>query len=97
YGGDEFAIIAPETGIDELEMLAGRLVDGVRETPLVDWDGSTIPLSISVGGAVMLSADSVKVDGLLAAADASLYQAKQSGKGRCGVIAGFGTAVPATS
>lgn len=96
YGGDEFAIIAPETGIEELEMLAGRLIDGVRETPLVDWDGSKIPLSISVGGAVMLSADGVKVDGLLAAADASLYEAKQSGKGRSGAIAGFGIAVPAT-
>jgi len=95
YGGDEFAIIAPETGAEELDMLAKRLVDGVRETPLEDWDGSKIPLSISVGAAVLLSADGAKIDGLLAAADASLYEAKQAGKGRTGDVVSFGTA-PAT-
>ncbi len=90
YGGDEFAIIAPETGLEELELLAQRLVAGVAETPLEDWDGSKIPLSISVGGAVLLTADGTKLDGLLAAADASLYEAKQTGKGCTGAIASFG-------
>ncbi len=92
YGGDEFAVVAPETGVEDLEMLAQRLVDGVRATPLEDWDGSKIPLSISVGGAVMLSSDGAGVDGLLAAADASLYEAKQHGKGRTGPITSFGVA-----
>lgn len=92
YGGDEFAIIAPETGIADLEMLAHRLIDGVRQTPLVDWDGSKIPLSISVGGSVLLGGDGVKADKLLAAADSGLYEAKQAGKGTSGSITSFGQA-----
>lgn len=91
YGGDEFAVIAPETAAAELELLAHRLIAGVHDTPLVDWDGSKIPLTISVGGAVLLSTDGTRIDGMLAAADESLYEAKRAGKGRMGPIQSFGT------
>lgn len=87
YGGDEFAIVAPETPAEELTMLAQRLVDGVAATPLSDWDGSKIPLSISVGGAVYDGRNGSQLDALLAAADASLYEAKRAGKGQAGTIA----------
>lgn len=86
YGGDEFAVVAPETAAEELALLAQRLVDGVRATPLSDWDGSKIPLSISVGGAVFGGTDGSRIDALLAAADTSLYAAKRAGKGQAGQI-----------
>lgn len=86
YGGDEFAIIAPETDTEELTILAQRLATGVAQKRLTDWDGIRIPLSVSVGGAVATRAgrDDSSIDGLLAAADRSLYSAKRSGKGRAG-------------
>lgn len=96
YGGDEFAVVAPETAAEELAALAQRLVDGVRATPLTDWDGSRIPLSISVGGSILAGpCANGGQDALLAAADASLYEAKNAGKGRTGVIATVSAPAPA--
>jgi len=88
YGGDEFAVIAPETDAEELTMLANRLLQAVRDTSISDWEDVPVPLSISIGGAVMTgggSADS-DLDALLAAADRGLYAAKQAGKNRVGPV-----------
>ncbi len=86
YGGDEFAVVAPETDATELTMLANRLLQAVRDTALSDWDGGPIPLSISAGGAVMLQGSGVDIDSLLADADRGLYAAKLAGKNRIGAI-----------
>lgn len=86
YGGDEFAVVAPETDAAELSMLANRLLQAVRDTSLADWEGSPIELSISLGGAVMPRGAAVDLDTLLAAADRALYGAKQTGKNRVGEI-----------
>jgi len=84
YGGDEFAIVAPETDLDELAALASRVIEGVRSLLIPDWDSGHVPVSISVGGAVATEpgARGTSVSGLLATADRSLYAAKRSGKGR---------------
>ena len=96
YGGDEFAIVAPEADAEELAILAGRLVEAVSGTSLSDWDGSEIPLGISVGGSVATNpgAASTRTDGLLATADRSLYMAKHAGKGRAGEILAYHTEEP---
>lgn len=99
YGGDEFSVLAPETSAEELAALGSRLVAAVGEPTLTDWDGAPIPLSISVGGAVATNAGSpdCKVDGLLAASDRSLYEAKQAGKSRVGSIIAYQAEEPITS
>ncbi len=86
YGGDEFAIVAPETDAEELEKLLERIVNTVHDTDLKDWDSSRIKLSVSVGGAVASGHLIVEPDAdrLLAAADMSLYGAKSAGKDRHG-------------
>ena len=86
YGGDEFAIVAPETDAVELEKLLERIVNTVHDTDLKDWDSSRIRLSVSVGGAVASGHLIVEPDAdrLLAAADMSLYGAKNAGKDRHG-------------
>lgn len=96
YGGDEFAIVAPEADAEELATLAARLVKAVSEISLSDWEGSEIPLGISVGGTVATNpgAASTRTDGLLATADRSLYQAKHAGKGRAGEILTYHTEEP---
>ncbi|MHB1342190.1 MAG: diguanylate cyclase [Coriobacteriia bacterium] len=85
YGGDEFAVIAPETGPAEYPLLVERIVKAVRDIDLVHLTGAHVPLSVSAGGVV--ACDPVgsvprSSDRLLASADQSLYAAKQSGRNR---------------
>lgn len=91
YGGDEFAIVAPEAESEELIHLAVRLIDAVSTLDLKDLGKGAIPLSISVGGAVLKSTDGIDSDfeHFLAAADNSLYEAKRAGKARTGQIVVF--------
>lgn len=85
YGGDEFAILAPETDADELELLMNRIVDVVRDTAFVAGpDG--VRLSVSVGGALAQGALPITPEQLLAAADHSLYEAKAAGRDRAGSV-----------
>ncbi len=88
YGGDEFAIIAPETDPDEFTSLLERMVVTVREIDLRDAEGRRVPLSVSAGGAVAVDPPAShprSPDRLLAAADQSLYTAKLSGRDRAAV------------
>lgn len=87
YGGDEFAIVAPEAGPREYKALARRLLEAVRTEPLRIEGGLEVPLRVTVGGAVALDpAGSAPrtVDEMIAAADVSLYAAKQAGRDRAG-------------
>ncbi|MGB4593764.1 MAG: diguanylate cyclase [Coriobacteriia bacterium] len=85
YGGDEFAIIAPEAGPEEYSLMVDRVVGAVREVDLTTADGAHVPISVSAGGCVARDpAGSMprSADKLLASADQSLYLAKQSGRNR---------------
>lgn len=96
YGGDEFAIVAPESDLAELHGLMQRVLKTVRSASVLAQDGSRIPLSVSVGGALADGAEidtSISSDALLAAADRSLYAAKLSGKDRAADPALYSTSV----
>jgi len=85
YGGDEFAVIAPETDAGEYVKLCARIGDTVRGLEIRNPDGRHIPLSVSIGGAVAHDpAGSLprSTDRLLACADQSLYEAKRGGRDR---------------
>lgn len=87
YGGDEFAIVAPETDAEEYATLSHRILTSVRTIHCPDWDGLPVSLTVSVGGAVLTprGAHSDRViDIVLAGADSSLYEAKSSGRDRAG-------------
>jgi two-component system, cell cycle response regulator len=76
-GGEEFAVILPETTLEGGLEVAERLRDAIAraQMPLV---GS---ITTSVGVA-QFSAGSGQASGLLAAADAALYEAKRTGRNR---------------
>lgn len=77
YGGDEFAVILPNTSLADAVLVAERMVNSVSECPLV-WEKEQIPLSISVGLG-QYDADSSPED-ITSRSDQALYSAKQAGK-----------------
>ncbi len=80
YGGDEFAIIMPETDYSGFEVLADRLRHSV-ETLLIPINGKTIGLTISIGGAFFDGTkDNVSRFSMLSVADQAIYQSKKSGR-----------------
>jgi len=77
FGGEEFAVVLPNTDPAETRRVAERLRRAVAELaiPGVDPDGR---ITISVGAA-MLTRGTALID-LLAAADGALYRAKAGGR-----------------
>ncbi|MBC7265940.1 MAG: diguanylate cyclase [Coriobacteriia bacterium] len=87
YGGDEFAIVAPEASAQEYVALASRLLEAVRSRPVLLVGGTELPVRVTVGGAVALDpagSEPRSVDEMIAAADVSLYEAKSAGRDRAG-------------
>jgi len=77
YGGDEFAVILPNTSLADAIIVAERMVEAVAHSPAI-WKKDQIPLSISVGLG-QYDADSNPED-ITSGSDRALYKAKQAGK-----------------
>jgi diguanylate cyclase (GGDEF)-like protein/PAS domain S-box-containing protein len=69
FGGDEFALVLPETGFVPAKLVAQRICDNLAN------DGREPKLSVSIGVAIY-PGDGQNVDSLLGAADAALYAMK---------------------
>lgn len=83
YGGDEFAVIAPETDSAEYTELCSRISETVRALDLRADDDRQIRLTVSIGGVVATDpagSPRRRIESLLAAADRSLYAAKTAGR-----------------
>src|SRR5829696_4392844 len=82
YGGEELAVVLPQTGAEGAAQLAERMREAVDrlEVPRVDGDGM-LHLQASFGVAA-LPESAVDRGGLIAAADAALYRAKRAGRNR---------------
>jgi diguanylate cyclase (GGDEF)-like protein len=77
YGGDEFAVILPNTSLSDATVVAERMVDVVANSPIT-WNKEQIGLSISVGLG-QYDADTSPED-ITSRSDEALYTAKQAGK-----------------
>jgi diguanylate cyclase (GGDEF)-like protein/PAS domain S-box-containing protein len=74
FGGDEFALVLPETGREAASLVAKRVCESLAG------DGKEPTLSVSVGLAIYPK-DGERVDLLLSAADAALYATKAKTRG----------------
>ncbi|KAF0233867.1 MAG: diguanylate [Desulfovibrionaceae bacterium] len=81
-GGEEFAVILPDTGTREAAKVAGRMLDGLRESKVVLMDGTNVNLSASIGLSGGILAEGESSFALFAEADKALYKAKQAGRDR---------------
>ena len=93
FGGEEFALLLPQTKAIDAHRIAERIRAHVKAMPIdVHDDPSAEPvrLSISIGvaalGANWDSGTGNQLTDLLAAADRALYRAKQNGRDRVCVI-----------
>ncbi|CAA7625897.1 GGDEF domain-containing protein [Magnetospirillum sp. UT-4] len=84
-GGEEFAILLPETCQDGARTIAERLRLAVQDdSSITTADGATVRFTISIGVATYTTGDSF--DNLMTRADQALYRAKEGGRNR--VVAG---------
>jgi len=82
YGGEEFAVALPETDLAGAVELAERIRSRIEAERVPGVDGNA-PLRVTASiGAASIPASADRARGLIAAADAALYEAKRSGKNR---------------
>jgi diguanylate cyclase (GGDEF)-like protein len=82
YGGEEMAVVLPQTDLAGAEQLAERMrvaIEGMA-IPRMDGDG-LLPITASFGVA-SFPTEALDKMGLIAAADAALYRAKRGGRNR---------------
>lgn len=80
-GGEEFAVLLPNTGTSEATDVMNRLREELAEAPIADTDQHSIFLTISVGLAE-LTPGIASVEAFLSKADSALYAAKRNGRNR---------------
>jgi two-component system cell cycle response regulator len=80
FGGDEFALLLPETDLTTASEIADRICNAIQEAPF-QTDAGDIYLSASIG-ITTATFEVGDLGALLARADAALYRAKQNGRGR---------------
>jgi diguanylate cyclase (GGDEF)-like protein len=79
FGGDEFALILPDTGREGAISVAERIRDRIRAFSFLELEGLSLRLTASIGIATLPDVTG-SAEELLKAADRAMYQVKDSGK-----------------
>jgi diguanylate cyclase (GGDEF)-like protein len=77
-GGEEFAVLLPNTGLEGATEVALRILDVVRQQ-CVEFGSEQICYNVSIGAAILAPGET-RYDSLLKRADAALYRAKETGR-----------------
>lgn len=78
-GGEEFAVLLPETDTEQALLVAERLRQKIAATDVHLEQGKTVRYTVSIGVAT-LSEHEIGIDALLQRADQALYHAKKTGR-----------------
>jgi len=79
YGGEELAVILPETGAENAAALAERTCQAIAEFPIMISPKEAIPITVSIGTATVPD-DAHTARDLVTAADLAMYEAKRNGR-----------------
>ncbi len=82
YGGDEFAVILPHTGVAGACAVAERILSGIRALTVSTNEEGLIQCSVSIGIAEFDKNLDLCADDLVRRADERLYLSKRQGKNR---------------
>ncbi len=87
FGGDEFAIVLPQGGLADGEIVAQRVLEAVRSRPIAVGPELTEVITLSIGVAEAAPSEATRdykvvAERLIAEADAALYRAKSAGRNR---------------
>jgi diguanylate cyclase (GGDEF)-like protein len=78
YGGDEFAIVLPDTDAEDARHAADRILEAMRDHAYVGEQRGPVPIGASIGVATF-PLDGRNATDLIAAADRALYRVKRDG------------------
>jgi len=83
YGGEEFALILPDTPLVGAQKIAQLINDNIKAFKLAHTSSSVSAyVTLSIGIATMPDCDLANIDDFFKAADKALYQAKENGRNR---------------
>lgn len=85
YGGEEFAIVLPETSLSRAAEIAER-IRSILETSVFDYNENKIRITASFGVTGAENVDNSNLDPLIETADQALYLAKNSGRNQVKVV-----------
>jgi diguanylate cyclase (GGDEF)-like protein len=83
-GGEEFAVLLPETGLSDAQVFAERLRDAISNE-IVRVANHRIAMTVSIGATDL--SDATSIAELIKHADLALYEAKLSGRNRVSTFA----------
>ncbi len=92
YGGEEFALVLPETDMNGALAVAERIRRSI-ELEIIEHNGKTIRITASFGVAVHPDS-ALETEALIKAADVALYHSKESGRNRVTPAAALPAANP---
>lgn len=92
YGGEEFAVLLPDTDINGVLAIAGQIRRSVMDKRITHSGSPTGYLTVSLGCYSFIPSGNDSLEVFIQRADAALYQAKNAGRNRAAVLsldAGF--------
>ena len=86
YGGEEFAVLLPDTDINGALAIAGQIRRSVIDKRIAHSGSPTGYLTVSLGCYSFVPKGNDSIEAFIQRADAALYQAKNAGRNRAAVL-----------
>jgi diguanylate cyclase (GGDEF)-like protein len=81
YGGEEFLVLLPGAGADDVAQIGERVRRAISETSVAEGE-QRVAVTVSLGGTTYRDSGTSSPEQMLAEVDAALYEAKAAGRDR---------------